>query len=136
GAPCASGSRRSVDISRSVPSPARGPRSGPGCPRANPTNQESGMAIRVFHADDHQTFRDGMRLILEREPDVEVVGAAGDTSEAFKTITRLKPDVALLDLSMPGGGVLAMVRRLRTELPTVKVLILTMFDSPAYVHEA
>jgi two-component system response regulator NreC len=74
------------------------------------------MAIRVFHADDHQTFRDGMRLILEREPDVEVVGTAGDTAEAFKMIIRLKPDVALLDLSMPGGGVLAMVRRLRTEL--------------------
>jgi DNA-binding NarL/FixJ family response regulator len=94
------------------------------------------MAIRVFHADDHQTFRDGMRLILEREPDIEVVGSSGDTGEAFKMISKLKPDVALLDLSMPGGGVLAIVRRLRTELPSVKVLILTMFDSPAYVHEA
>ena len=60
------------------------------------------MAIRVFHADDHQTFRDGMRLILEREADIEVVGSAGDTGEAFKMIGKLKPDVALLDLSMPG----------------------------------
>ena len=60
------------------------------------------MAIRVFHADDHQTFRDGMRLILEREPDIEVVGSSGDTGEAFKMISKLKPDVALLDLSMPG----------------------------------
>ncbi|HSD09900.1 MAG TPA: response regulator transcription factor, partial [Candidatus Binatia bacterium] len=77
------------------------------------------MAIRVFHADDHQTFRDGMRLILEREPDIEVVGSSGDTGEAFKMINKLKPDVALLDLSMPGGGVLAIVRRLRTELPSV-----------------
>ena len=42
------------------------------------------MAIRVFHADDHQTFRDGMRLILEREPDIEVVGSAGDTGEAVR----------------------------------------------------
>lgn len=94
------------------------------------------MAIRVFHADDHQTFRDGMQLILEREPDIEVVGSAGDTTEAFRMISKLKPDVAVLDLGMPGGGVLAVVRRLRTELPSVKVLILTMFDSPAYVHEA
>ena len=68
--------------------------------------------------------------------DQKVVGTAGDTAEAFKQISKLKPDVALLDLSMPGGGVLGMIRRLRGEVPGVKVLVLTMFDSPAYVHEA
>jgi DNA-binding NarL/FixJ family response regulator len=93
------------------------------------------MAIRVFHVDDHQVFRDGVRLLLERERDIEVVGSAGDVKEAEKEIHRLKPDVVLLDISMPGGGALGLVRRLPTELSTVKVLILTMFDNPSYVHE-
>ncbi|MGH7820937.1 MAG: response regulator, partial [Candidatus Binatia bacterium] len=90
------------------------------------------MAIRVFHADDHQVFRDGVRLLLERENDIEVVGAAGDAKEAVKEIQRLKPDVAVVDLGMPGGGMLGMIRRLREEAPAVKVLVLTMFDNPSY----
>jgi DNA-binding NarL/FixJ family response regulator len=94
------------------------------------------MSIRVFHADDHQVFRDGVRLLLGAERDVDVVGSAGDAAEALKAIRRLKPDVVLLDIGIPGGGVLGMIRRLRVELPSVKVLVLTMFDSPAYVNEA
>lgn len=93
------------------------------------------MGIRVFHADDHQVFRDGVRLLLERERDIEVVGIAGDAKEAAREVQRLKPDVALLDISMPGGGVLSLIRRLHADLPSVKVLVLTMFDNPSYVYE-
>lgn len=94
------------------------------------------MPIRVFHADDHQVFRDGVRLLLEREEDFEVVGSAGNALDALKGIRSLEPDIAVFDLGMPGGGVLGAIRRLHGELPPVKVLVLTMFDSPAYVNEA
>jgi DNA-binding NarL/FixJ family response regulator len=93
------------------------------------------MPIRVFHADDHQVFRDGVRLLLERENDIKVIGAAGDVKEAVKEIERLKPDVAVVDLGMPGGGMLGMIRRLREDAPNVKVLVLTMFDNPSYIYE-
>ncbi|MGH7860378.1 MAG: response regulator transcription factor [Candidatus Binatia bacterium] len=93
------------------------------------------MPIRVFHADDHQVFRDGVRLLLERESDIKIVGSAGDAKEAVKEIQRLKPDVAVVDLGMPGGGMLSMIRRLREEAPNVKVLVLTMFDNPSYIYE-
>lgn len=93
------------------------------------------MSIRVFHADDHRVFRDGVRLLLEREPDIEVVGAASNAVDAAKGIRAEMPDVAILDLGMPGGGVLGMIRRLRADLPSVRVIVLTMFDSPAYVNE-
>ncbi|MGH7804085.1 MAG: response regulator transcription factor, partial [Candidatus Binatia bacterium] len=69
------------------------------------------MAIRVFHADDHQVFRDGVRLLLERETDIQVVGAAANAVDAVKAIRTVKPDVAILDLGMPGGGVLGIIRR-------------------------
>jgi DNA-binding NarL/FixJ family response regulator len=94
------------------------------------------MAIRVFHVDDHQVFRDGVRLLLERERDIQVIGAAGNATEALKAVRQLKPDVAIFDLGMPGGGALATIRRVHSEMPSVKVLVLTMFDSPAYVNEA
>ena len=93
------------------------------------------MAIRVFHADDHQVFRDGVRLLLERETDIQVVGAAANAVEAAKGIRASKPDVAILDLGMPGGGVLGVIRRLKTDVPGTRVIVLTMFDSPAYVNE-
>jgi DNA-binding NarL/FixJ family response regulator len=93
------------------------------------------MGIRVFHADDHQVFRDGVRLLLEREADIQVVGAAANAVDAVKAIRTLKPDVAILDLGMPGGGVLGIIRRLKSDVPTVRVIVLTMFDSPAYVNE-
>jgi DNA-binding NarL/FixJ family response regulator len=93
------------------------------------------MTTRVFHADDHKVFRDGVRLLLERESDIQMVGSAGDAKEAMKDIQRLKPNVALFDIGMPGGGVIGVIRRLRDESPAVKVLVLTMFDNPSYVHE-
>ena len=92
--------------------------------------------IRVFHADDHRVFRDGVRLLLERERDIQVVGSAANAAEAIKAIRQAKPDVAVFDLGMPGGGVLGAIRRLHGEIPSMKVLVLTMFDSPAYVNEA
>lgn len=110
--------------------------------RSNSTNRRvvgglsATVPIRVFHADDHQVFRDGVRLLLEGEKNIEMVGSAGDANEALKGIRRSRPDVALLDIGMPGGGVLPAIRRLHDELPTVKTLVLTMFDNPAYVNEA
>ena len=93
------------------------------------------MSIRVFHADDHAVFRDGVRLLLDQQPDVEVVGSAGDAREAMERIQELRPDVAIVDIGMPGGGTLGMIRRIRDEAPGVKVLVLTMFDNPSYIYE-
>lgn len=93
------------------------------------------MAIRVFHADDHRMFRDGVGLLLEREPDIEVIGTAGSVDEALAGIRGEVPDVAIVDLGMPGGGGLSLIRRIREEIPSVKVLVLTMFDNPSYIYE-
>jgi DNA-binding NarL/FixJ family response regulator len=83
------------------------------------------MAIRVFHADDHQTFRDGMRLILEREPDVEVVGTAGDGEEAVELARSLEPDVTLMDISMPTLDGIEAARKIRDHLQGARILVLT-----------
>lgn len=93
------------------------------------------MSIRVFHADDHAVFRDGVRLLLTQQADIEVVGSAGDAREGMERIKEVRPDVAIVDIGMPGGGTLGMIRRIRDEAPGVKVLVLTMFDNPSYIYE-
>ncbi|MCA3183703.1 MAG: response regulator transcription factor, partial [Cupriavidus sp.] len=82
--------------------------------------------IRVVIADDHAVVRNGLRHILEREDDVEVVGEAAKGSEVPQVLRETTPDVILLDLSMPGRSGLELVRHVRTEYPASRVLVLTM----------
>jgi DNA-binding NarL/FixJ family response regulator len=91
------------------------------------------MTIKVLIADDQALLRTGFRMILESEPDLEVVGEASDGAEAVTAVLRLRPDVVLMDVRMPRLDGLAATRRLTGQ---TRVLILTTFDLNEYVYEA
>lgn len=89
--------------------------------------------IRVVIADDHAVVRDGLRALVEAQPGLEVVGEAADGQEAWLRACDLKPDVLVLDLSMPGVPGADAAERIAKECPTVKVLALTMHEERGYV---
>jgi two-component system nitrate/nitrite response regulator NarL len=84
--------------------------------------------IRVLLVDDHTLFRSGVKSLLQRTEDFEVVGEAGDGLEGIKRVRSLKPDVALIDLHMPGVSGLEAVKVIVEEMPEVKVLMLTVSE--------
>lgn len=90
--------------------------------------------IRVLLADDHAVLRAGLHHLIDAQPDMEVVGEAGNGQEALRQTKALTPDVLTLDLSMPGGSVIPVIERLRQECPKTRVLVLTMHDDPAYLR--
>jgi DNA-binding NarL/FixJ family response regulator len=94
------------------------------------------MSIRVLLADDQALVRAGFRMILEVQPDIEVVGEAADGRQAVETGRRLRPDVVLMDARMPNLDGIEATRRLVTSGFGVRVLILTTFDLDEYVYEA
>jgi len=89
--------------------------------------------IRIFIADDHAVVREGTRTLLEREDDMEVVGEAADGEEAVTQIEKLKPDVAILDISMPKLSGIEVTRKIKSVLPATAVLILTAYDNDEYI---
>lgn len=89
---------------------------------------------RILIADDHAVLRAGLRLLLNAQPDLEVVGEAGDSQEAVVKTRELRPDVLTLDLNMPGGSSIKKIERLRQECPQTRILVLTMHDDPAYLR--
>jgi DNA-binding NarL/FixJ family response regulator len=92
--------------------------------------------VRVLIADDHGIVRSGLRLLLERQPDVEVIGEAADGAEARELAIRERPDLAILDLKMPKLTGLQATREIKAQAPEVAVLILSMHDDDRYVAEA
>ena len=90
--------------------------------------------IRVLIADDHAIVRDGVRALLTLADDVEVVGEAADGMEAIEACRRLRPDLVLMDIAMPGLGGLEATLQIRKELPEVKVLVLTQYEDREYVR--
>lgn len=91
--------------------------------------------IRVLIADDHALLREGLRRILEMEPDIQVVAEAGDGQAAVALATEHRPDVVLMDVNMPGGGGLAATRAIHNSLPGVAVIVLTIHDDDEYIIE-
>ncbi|MET9631791.1 response regulator transcription factor [Lentzea sp. NPDC006480] len=88
------------------------------------------MSVRVFLVDDHALFRAGVRAELDTITDeVEVVGEAGSVGEAVAGIAHLKPDVVLLDVHMPDGGGAEVLRQIRTKIPEVTFLALSVSDA-------
>ncbi|MFC6016605.1 response regulator [Plantactinospora solaniradicis] len=94
-------------------------------------------SIRVLIADDQMLVRQGFTVLLNAEPDIEVVGQAVDGADAVSKVTELAPDVVLMDIRMPVLGGIEATRRLTEPAgATVKVLVLTTFDLDEYVYEA
>lgn len=92
--------------------------------------------IRVAIADDQQLVRAGIRMILEGESDLTVVGEAGDGDDAVALVSHERPDVLLLDVRMPGGDGLEAARKILAEPGPTRVLMLTTFDLDEYVYAA
>jgi len=91
-------------------------------------SQPSQKKIRVVVSDDHALFREGVKSILNAQPDIEVVGEASDGKEAVDTALRLYPDVVLMDISMPVLKGFEAARRIKKARPDIHVLILTVYD--------
>lgn len=92
--------------------------------------------VRIVLADDHRIVRGGLELVLDAEPDFEVVAQAGDIASARRCVTDQDPDVLVLDLHMPGGSALEAIPGIRSEAPQTEIVVLTMSDEPALVTQA
>ncbi|GII53512.1 DNA-binding response regulator [Planotetraspora thailandica] len=94
------------------------------------------MTIRILLAEDQTMFRGAMAALLALEPGFEVVADVGRGDEAVGACEAFRPDIALLDIEMPGVDGLEAARRIRTAVPGTKVIILTTFGRPGYLHAA
>jgi two-component system nitrate/nitrite response regulator NarL len=83
------------------------------------------QTIRVLMADDHEIFRDGLRKLLESEDDIKIVGEASNGNECVHMLTKLKPDILLLDLRMPGKDGLAVLEETNPDSLTTRIIVLT-----------
>jgi DNA-binding NarL/FixJ family response regulator len=92
--------------------------------------------MRILIADDHGIVRGGMKLLIDRQPDMEVVAEAGDGVEAFERAIQARPDLAVLDVSMPRLTGLQAARQIKSHLPECQVLMLSMHDDERYVFDA
>jgi DNA-binding NarL/FixJ family response regulator len=90
--------------------------------------------IRILLADDHAVLRAGLRLLIDGQPDLVVIGEAATAPEAVAMAAATKPDVVLLDITMPGGSGIQAIERIRRESAPTRVLVLTMHDDPAYAR--
>lgn len=89
--------------------------------------------IRVLIVDDHAMVREGIRMILAAQPDIKVVGEAADGAQAIEQVRKLDPDVALMDIAMPGLGGLEATLEIRKSHPRTRVLVLSQYDNKEYV---
>jgi two-component system, NarL family, response regulator NreC len=94
------------------------------------------VPIRILIADDHALVRAGLRALLLADPELEVVGEAGDGTEALRLCEELLPDLVLLDITMPGDSGIATAQRLKEARPELVVLFLTMHEEEGLLHEA
>ncbi len=91
--------------------------------------------LRILIAEDHETVREGIKLLVNAQPDMEVIGEAGDGEAAVKEAERLKPDLVLMDISMPVLNGLRATKRMRSVCPGVKILTLTRHTDDGYLQQ-
>jgi two-component system, NarL family, response regulator NreC len=96
----------------------------------------AGTAVKIVIADDHAVVRNGLRLLLDAEPDLEVVAEAGDVDSARRYVRAHRPKVLVLDLNMPGSPSLPAIPEFRAESPDTQIVILTMQTDPVFAREA
>ena len=94
------------------------------------------MTVQVLLADDQELIRRGLRMILEEQADITVIGEAADGDEAVRLTRELRPDVVLMDVRMPGTDGIDATRRIVTEHPDARVLVLTTYDLDEYAFSA
>lgn len=99
-----------------------------------PVSNDGPQLIRIVLADDHTVVREGTRMLLEREPDLTVVGEAANGDEAIDQVGRLRPDVAILDIAMPGRNGIQATREIKRRWPQTNILVLTAYDDEEYVY--
>ena len=92
--------------------------------------------IRVLLADDHDILRQGLKLLLEAQPDLQVIGEARTGRAALEQVAQLQPDIVVLDITMPDTDGLEACQRIRSQYPATQVLILTMHESEEYFLQA
>lgn len=92
--------------------------------------------LRIIMVDDHALFRAGLKMLLESQPDLEIVGEAASAQEGLRLARNLSPDLALIDISLPGEDGLQATQQMVQECPSVKVIILTMHDTREYLNKA
>ena len=92
--------------------------------------------IHILIADDHAVLRAGLRMLLDAQPDIKVIGEADNGGEVLTLAQTLKPDLILLDLTMPGLGGLETLPLLRKAVPDSRILILTMHDDESYLRQS
>lgn len=95
---------------------------------------ESKKLITIVIADDHTLVREGTKQLLDEHPGLSVVGEAADGQEAVEVVTRLKPDVVLMDIAMPGMNGIEATKRIKETNPSTSVLVLTAYDDEQYIY--
>ncbi|WP_028571785.1 response regulator [Desulfonatronum lacustre] len=90
----------------------------------------------VLIVDDHPLYREGLKAIIVRSPSFEVAGEAGDAEQGLQRAKALRPDLALVDISLPGGNGIDLVRSLRNVLPETRILVISMHSRMDYISEA
>ena len=92
------------------------------------------LPLKVLLVDDHQMFREGVKVRLEQEPDVEIIGEASSAEEALDLVQRLEPTIAVVDIRLQGTSGIELARRLREQKPDLKIMVLTGYDFDQYVR--
>lgn len=92
--------------------------------------------VKVLIVDDHKLVREGLKAVFEQGNEIDVIGEAGSGEEAIEKAKKLKPDVILMDISMPGMNGIQATKVIRDAHPEIKVVILTMLDQEGFVYEA
>src|SRR5574340_1143998 len=100
------------------------------------TQSEISMKIRILLVDDHTILRAGLKMMLNAQPDMDVIGEAQDGRQAIQESQRLHPDIILMDITMPDMNGIEATRQIKKVLPDVRVLVLTMHENDEYVFQA
>jgi len=97
---------------------------------------EDATPIKIIVADDHAVVRAGLRMVLDAQPDLDVIAEADDVESTLRKVRAHRPDVLLLDLNMPGESTLPKIPELRESSPDTRIVVLTMQNDPAFAREA